>query len=218
MRKSVSAKSVFDSTVQNGFELPSEKLAVLTEKELFNRVNRKKARRQNITNAERLKSYTELNPGDFVVHVNHGIGRYTGMETMEIGGVHQDYMSIVYDNESKLFIPVTQVNLLQKYVSSEGKTPKINKLGGTAWAKTKRKVASQVEDIADDLIELYAERERKTGFPFSEDNEYQHEFDAAFPYSETDDQLRSIKEVKRDMEKDKPMDRLLVGDVGYGKN
>lgn len=208
---------VISSTVQNGFELPSEKLAVLTEKELFNRVNRKKARRQNITNAERLKSYTELNPGDFVVHVNHGIGRYTGMETMEIGGVHQDYMSIVYDNESKLFIPVTQVNLLQKYVSSEGKTPKINKLGGTAWAKTKRKVASQVEDIADDLIELYAERERKTGFPFSEDNEYQHEFDAAFPYSETDDQLRSINEVKRDMEKDKPMDRLLVGDVGYGK-
>ncbi|WP_080147103.1 transcription-repair coupling factor [Marinilactibacillus piezotolerans] len=208
---------VIPSTVQNGFELPGEKLAVLTEKELFNRVNRKRARRQNISNAERLKNYTELNPGDFVVHVNHGIGKYTGMETMEINGVHQDYMSIVYENDSKLFIPVTQVNLLQKYVSSEGKTPKINKLGGTAWSKTKRKVASQVEDIADDLIELYAERERKKGFPFSKDNEYQHEFDAAFPYSETDDQLRSIKEVKRDMEKDKPMDRLLVGDVGYGK-
>lgn len=208
---------VIPSTVQHGFELPTEKLAVLTEKELFNRVNKKRARRQNISNAERLKSYSELSPGDFVVHVNHGIGQYTGMETMEIGGVHQDYMSVVYDNESKLFIPVTQINLLQKYVSSEGKTPKINKLGGTAWSKTKRKVASQVEDIADDLIELYAERERKTGYPFSKDNAYQYEFDDAFPYTETDDQIRSIKEVKRDMEKDKPMDRLLVGDVGYGK-
>ncbi|WP_208560576.1 transcription-repair coupling factor [Marinilactibacillus kalidii] len=208
---------VIPSTLQHGFELPTEKLAVLTEKELFNRVNKKRARRQNISNAERLKSYTELSPGDFVVHVNHGIGKYTGMETMEIGGVHQDYMSIIYDNESKLFIPVTQVNLLQKYVSSEGKIPKINKLGGTAWAKTKRKVASQVEDIADDLIELYAERERKTGYPFAKDNAYQLEFDDAFPYTETDDQIRSIKEVKRDMEKDKPMDRLLVGDVGYGK-
>lgn len=208
---------VIPSTIQTGFELIHEKVAILTEKELFNRVTRKKARRTNITNAERLKSYTELSPGDYVVHVNHGIGRYTGMETMEIGGVHQDYMSIIYQNESKLFIPVTQINLLQKYVSSEGKTPKINKLGGSSWAKTKRKVASQVEDIADDLIELYAERESKTGFAFSKDNEYQHEFEMAFPYTETEDQLRSIKEVKRDMEQPKPMDRLLVGDVGYGK-
>lgn len=208
---------VIPSTIQTGFELIKEKIAILTEKELFNRVTRKKARRTNLTNAERLKNYTELSPGDYVVHVNHGIGHYTGMETMEIAGVHQDYMSIVYQNDSKLFIPVSQINLLQKYVSSEGKTPKINKLGGSTWAKTKRKVASQVEDIADDLIELYAERESQTGFIFSKDNDYQHEFEMAFPYTETEDQLRSIKEVKRDMEKIKPMDRLLVGDVGYGK-
>lgn len=208
---------VIPSTIQTGFELINEKIAILTEKELFNRVTRKKARRTNITNAERLKNYSELNPGDYVVHVNHGIGRYTGMETMQISGVHQDYMSIVYQNESKLFIPVTQLNLLQKYVSSEGKSPKINKLGGSSWAKTKRKVASQVEDIADDLIELYAQRESQTGFVFSRDNDYQHEFESAFPYTETEDQLRSIIEVKKDMEKIKPMDRLLVGDVGYGK-
>lgn len=211
------AVQVIAGSVQTGFELPHEKIAVLTEKELFNRVSKKKPRRQNLSNAERLKSYSELNKGDYVVHVNHGIGQFTGMETMNIGGVHQDYLSVVYKDSSKLFIPVTQLNLLQKYVSSEGKSPKLNKLGGTAWAKTKRKVASQVEDIADELVELYAERERKTGYPFSKDNDYQLEFDNAFPYTETDDQLRSIKEVKKDMEKDKPMDRLLVGDVGYGK-
>lgn len=211
------AIQVVPSSVQTGFELIHEKVAILTEKELFNRVTRKKARSTNISNAERLKSYTELSPGDYVVHVNHGIGRYTGMETMEIGGVHQDYLSIIYKNESKLFIPVTQINLLQKYVSSEGSAPKINKLGGSSWAKTKRKVAQQVEDIADDLIELYAERESQVGHAFLKDNDYQHEFEMAFPYTETEDQLRSIEEVKRDMEKEKPMDRLLVGDVGYGK-
>ncbi len=208
---------VISGSVQNGFELPAEKLAVLTEKELFNRIAKKKVRRQNITNAERLKSYTELNKGDYVVHVNHGIGQFLGMETMEIAGVHQDYLSVVYSDSSKLFIPVTQINLLQKYVSAEGKTPKMNKLGGTAWAKTKKRVASQVEDIADELIELYAERERKKGFAYSKENAYQQEFEDAFPYTETEDQLRSIEEIKRDMERVRPMDRLLVGDVGYGK-
>ncbi len=203
--------------LKNGFEMPQDKLVVLTERELFNKVTKKKARRQNLSNAERLKSYTELNPGDYVVHVNHGIGKYTGMETLEINGVHQDYMSIIYKDEAKLFIPVTQINLLQKYVSSEAKTPKVNKLGGTEWAKTKRKVASKVEDIADELIELYASREQETGYSFQPDNPYQKEFENAFPYTETDDQLRSTEEIKKDMESKKPMDRLLVGDVGYGK-
>ena len=208
---------IIQSSIHTGFELPEQKVAVLTEKELFNRIPKKKPRRQNISNAERLKSYSELEKGDYVVHVNHGIGQFTGMETMEINGIHQDYMSIVYSDTSKLFIPVTQLNLLQKYVSSEGKTPKLNKLGGTAWAKTKNRVAAQVEDIADDLIELYAVRENEVGYGFSADDAYQREFDDAFPYTETDDQLRTIDEVKKDMEKPKPMDRLLVGDVGYGK-
>lgn len=208
---------ILKGSIQNGFELPTDKLVLLTEHELFNKVTKKTARRQTLTNAERLKSYSELNPGDFVVHVNHGIGKYTGMETLTINGIHQDYMSIIYKDDAKLFIPVTQLNLLQKYVSSEAKTPKINKLGGTEWAKTKKKVASKIEDIADDLIELYAAREQEVGYSYSPDNEYQEEFENAFPYTETDDQLRSAAEIKHDMEGKKPMDRLLVGDVGYGK-
>jgi len=123
----------------------------------------------------------------------------------------------LYQNEDKLFIPVTQLNLIQKYVASESKTPKINKLGGSEWAKTKRKVTAKIEDIADDLILLYAKRESEKGYAFQPDDAYQKEFEDAFPYSETDDQLRSTAEIKRDMEKEKPMDRLLVGDVGFGK-
>ncbi|WP_424309414.1 transcription-repair coupling factor [Carnobacterium sp.] len=208
---------ILKGTIQNGFELPTDKLVLLTERELFNKVTKKTPRRQTLSNAERLKSYNELNPGDFVVHVNHGIGKYTGMETLTIDGIHQDYMSIIYKDEAKLFIPVTQLNLLQKYVSSEAKTPKINKLGGTEWAKTKKKVASKIEDIADELIELYAAREQEVGYSFPSDNDYQQEFENAFPYTETPDQLRSTAEIKHDMESKKPMDRLLVGDVGYGK-
>lgn len=201
----------------NGFEMPLEKVVFLTEKELFNKVKKRQPSRQKMSNAERLKSYTELAPGDFVVHVNHGIGQYTGMETIERNGIHQDYISILYQDSAKLFIPVTQLHLVQKYVSSESKTPKVNKLGGTEWAKTKNKVASRVEDIADELIELYANREAEKGYAFPPDNQDQIEFENSFPYTETDDQLRSIAEVKKDMEKEKPMDRLLVGDVGYGK-
>jgi transcription-repair coupling factor (superfamily II helicase) len=208
---------ILKGTIQNGFELPVDKLVVLTERELFNKVTKKKPRRQTLSNAERLKSYSELNPGDFVVHVNHGIGKYTGMETLTIDGIHQDYMSIIYKDDAKLFIPVTQLNLLQKYVSSEAKTPKINKLGGTEWAKTKNKVASRIEDIADELIELYAARDQEVGYAYPEDNDYQKEFEDAFPYTETPDQLRSTAEIKQDMQGKKPMDRLLVGDVGYGK-
>lgn len=201
----------------NGFELPQDKLVVVTEREIFQKVTKKRARRQTISNAERLKSYNELKTGDYVVHANHGIGKYIGMETIEIDGVHQDYMSILYQKDDKLFIPVTQLNLIQKYVSSEAKPPKINKLGGSEWTKTKSKVSKRIEDIADDLIELYAKREAERGYAFGPDDEYQKEFEDAFPYSETDDQLRSASEIKHDMEKARPMDRLLVGDVGFGK-
>ncbi len=200
-----------------GFELPMRKLVVMTEKELFNKATKRQPRRQKMSNAERLKSYTELSAGDFVVHVNHGIGKYTGMETIVVDGVNQDYISILYQDGAKLFIPVTQLHLVQKYVSSESKTPKVNKLGGTEWAKTKKKVASRVEDIADELIELYAKRESEKGYAFPPDNQDQVDFENRFPYTETDDQLRSIEEIKKDMQKEKPMDRLLVGDVGYGK-
>ncbi|MBO0482276.1 transcription-repair coupling factor [Candidatus Enterococcus courvalinii] len=206
-----------EGALQNGFELPQEKIVVITEKEIFQKTTKKRARRQTVTNAERLKSYNELKAGDYVVHANHGIGKYIGMETLEVDGVHQDYMTILYQNDDKLFIPVTQLNLIQKYVASESKAPRINKLGGSEWTKTKRKVSSKIEDIADDLIKLYAARESEIGYAFGPDDGYQKEFEEAFPYSETDDQLRSSSEIKRDMEKEKPMDRLLVGDVGYGK-
>ena len=204
-------------TVRTGFELIEEKTAVLTENDMFNRPAKKRRRQLNISNAERIKNYNELNPGDYVVHVSHGIGKYVGMETLEIKGVHQDYLSIEYQKNDRVLIPVTQLNLIQKYVSAEGKAPRIHKLGGTKWAKTKTRVQKQVEDIADDLIDLYAEREAREGYAFSKGDAYYREFEEAFPYTATPDQARSIKEVNADMEKSKPMDRLVVGDVGYGK-
>lgn len=206
------------SALKSGFEMLDESLVIMTERELFETVQRKKPRRrQNISNAERIKSYNELEVGDYVVHVNHGIGRYLGMETIEVDGVHQDYMTIAYQNDDKLFIPVTQLNLVQKYVGSHEKAPKLNRLDSKDWHRTKRKVVKRVEDMADELIELYAKREAEKGFAFSKDNEMQEDFENAFPYAETEDQLRSIEEIKKDMEKERPMDRLLVGDVGYGK-
>lgn len=203
--------------LQTGFELPEANLVVITEAEMFQKITKKRPRRQNMANAERLKSYTDLKPGDYVVHVNHGIGKFIGMQTLTVDGVHQDYMTIDYQDNAQLFIPVTQLNLIQKYVSSEDKKPRINKLGGSEWAKTKRKVAAKIEDIADELVDLYAKRAAEKGYAFPPDDSLQIDFDQSFPYVETPDQLRSIKEVKHDMEKSRPMDRLLVGDVGYGK-
>ncbi|MDQ7252621.1 transcription-repair coupling factor [Pediococcus pentosaceus] len=216
-RIQVAAVNIIGQSFPQGFDMPSTKLVVLTEKELFAKVPKKRPRQQHVENAERLKSYTELKTGDYVVHVNHGIGKFMGMTTMEVDGVHQDYMTIQYKGSGQLFIPVTQLNLVQKYVAAEGKSPKLNKLGGSDWAKTKKNVASKIEDIADDLIELYAKREAEKGFAFKPDDSYQRQFDNDFPYTETPDQLRSIEEIKKDMERERPMDRLLVGDVGYGK-
>ena len=201
----------------SGFDLPDVDLIYLTERELFNKRPHRQKRVKTLENAQRLRNYTELKPGDYVVHVNHGIGRFEGIKTLENNGVKRDYITITYQKGDQLFVPADQLKLVQKYVASEGKTPHINKLGGSEWAKTKRKVQSKVEDIADDLIDLYAKRESEKGFAFSQDDDLQRQFDDAFPYVETADQLRSIKEIKQDMEKPKPMDRLLVGDVGFGK-
>ncbi|WP_409290931.1 transcription-repair coupling factor [Peribacillus sp. SCS-37] len=203
--------------LHTGFELPMLRLAVITENELFNKKSRKPPKRQKLSNAERIKSYSELKTGDYVVHVNHGIGKYLGLETLVVGGVHKDYLHVRYQGTDKLYIPVDQIDLVQKYVGSEGKEPKLYKLGGSEWKRVKGKVESSVQDIADDLIRLYAAREASKGYAFSPDTEMQREFEAAFPYSETDDQLRSIVEIKKDMERERPMERLLCGDVGYGK-
>lgn len=208
---------IVPTNLANGFEIPLMGLVVITEGEMFKQVKKRRIRPQKLANAERIKSYLDLKPGDYVVHVNHGIGIFSGIRTMEVDGVHQDYMVINYRNNAQIFVPVTQLNLVQKYVSAESKTPHINKLGGNEWAKTKRRVASKVEDIADELVDLYAKRETEKGYAFPKDDYLQKQFDANFPYSETRDQLRSITEIKEDMEKSKPMDRLLVGDVGYGK-
>ncbi|MEK5499509.1 transcription-repair coupling factor [Bacillus sp. FSL M8-0168] len=208
---------IMEGGLQTGFELPLMKLAVITEEELFKKRVKKQARKQKMTNAERIKSYSELQIGDYVVHVNHGIGKYLGIETLEINGIHKDYLNIHYQGSDKLYVPVDQIDQVQKYVGSEGKEPKLYKLGGSKWKRVKKKVESSVQDIADDLIKLYAEREASKGYAFSPDHEMQREFEAAFPYQETEDQLRSIHEIKKDMERERPMDRLLCGDVGYGK-
>ncbi len=205
--------------LNGGFELPLHKLAILTENELFkkNTIRPKRKQKQNISNAERIKNYQELKIGDYVVHVHHGIGRFVGIETLVVNEVHKDYMLLKYSGDDKLFVPIDQIDLVQKYVGSEGKEPKLYKLGGTEWKKVKSKVQSTVEDIADDLIELYAEREAAKGYAFAEDTAMQREFEDVFPYQETEDQLRCIEEIKQDMQRIQPMDRLLCGDVGYGK-
>lgn len=211
------AVNIVIGSLSSGFELPLAKWVVLTEKELFNQVKKRKIKKQHLSNAERIKSYSELNIGDYVVHANHGIGQYTGLDTIEINGVHRDLLAIEYQNKARVLIPVDQIDMIQKYVASESKTPKVHKLGGSDWAKTKQKVAAKIEDIADELIALYAKREQEVGYSFSKDTPEQADFENAFSYVETDDQLRSAQEIKRDMEKSRPMDRLLVGDVGYGK-
>ncbi|MBU5595546.1 transcription-repair coupling factor [Amphibacillus sp. MSJ-3] len=201
-----------------GFELPLHKIAVITDQEIFKaKTKRRQQKRQKLSNAERMKSYQELKEGDYVVHVNHGIGRFVGIETLEVQGVHKDFMLLKYNGDDRLFVPIDQIDLVQKFVGSEGKEPKLYKLGGTEWKKVKNKVQSKVEDIADELIKLYAEREAMKGYAYSEDSLLQREFEDAFPYQETEDQLRSIEEIKQDMQKPRPMDRLLCGDVGYGK-
>ncbi|WP_261134726.1 transcription-repair coupling factor [Bacillus sp. Marseille-Q3570] len=204
--------------LNGGFELPMRKLVVLTEEEVFTKKTSRKPRRtQKMSNAERIKSYSELKVGDYVVHINHGIGKYLGIETLEINGVHKDYLHLRYAGDDKLYVPVEQIDQVQKYVGSEAKDPKVYKLGGSEWKKVKSKVQSSVQDIADDLIKLYAEREATKGYAFSKDGGLQQEFESVFTYQETEDQLRAIQEIKEDMEKERPMDRLLCGDVGYGK-
>ncbi|SEB20094.1 transcription-repair coupling factor (superfamily II helicase) [Thalassobacillus cyri] len=213
----VTKPTILTGNISSGFELPLHKLAVITENEMFKKKTSKPKRKQKLSNAERIKNYQELKVGDYVVHANHGIGKYLGVETLTMNGVHKDFLLVKYSGNDKLFVPIEQIDLIQKYVGSEGKEPKVYKLGGSEWGKVKRKVQSSVEDIADDLIKLYAEREASKGHAFQEDSEMQREFEASFPYQETQDQLQCIEEIKEDMEKIRPMDRLLCGDVGYGK-
>lgn len=209
--------NLIEGNLRHGFHFVDEKILLITEHEIFQKKLKRRFRRQHVSNAERLKDYNELEKGDYVVHHIHGIGQYLGIETIEIKGIHRDYVSVQYQNGDQISIPVEQIHLLSKYISSDGKVPKLNKLNDGHFKKAKQKVKNQVEDIADDLIKLYSERSQLKGFAFSADDDNQDAFDDAFPYVETDDQLRSIEEIKRDMQASQPMDRLLVGDVGFGK-
>lgn len=209
--------NLIEGNLRHGFHFVDEKILLITEHEIFQKKLKRRFRRQHVSNAERLKDYNELEKGDYVVHHIRGIGQYLGIETIEIKGIHRDYVSVQYQNGDQISIPVEQIHLLSKYISSDGKAPKLNKLNDGHFKKAKQKVKNQVEDIADDLIKLYSERSQLKGFAFSADDDDQDAFDDAFPYVETDDQLRSIEEIKRDMQASQPMDRLLVGDVGFGK-
>ena len=198
-----------------GFELSAARIAVLTEQDIFGR--RKAKLRRTASAGERIRHFREIAPGDYVVHVSHGIGKYLGVETLEVAGVHRDYLHIQYGGDDKLFVPTDQVGLLQKYIGSEGTVPRLHRMGTADWVRARAKAQKSVEDIADKLIELYAERQLAKGHAFTPDDAMQREFEEAFPYEETEDQLRAAAEIKRDMESEKPMDRLLCGDVGFGK-
>ncbi|AID01803.1 transcription-repair coupling factor [Staphylococcus xylosus] len=209
---------ITEGSLSEGFELPYMQLVVVTERELFKSKQKKKPKQQKtLTNAEKIKSYQDLKVGDYIVHVHHGVGRYLGVETLEVGGVHKDYIKLQYKGTDQLFVPVDQMDQVQKYVASEDKTPRLNKLGGSEWKKTKAKVQQSVEDMADELIELYKAREMSVGYQFGPDTAEQNDFEIDFPYELTPDQSKSIEEIKKDMEIERPMDRLLCGDVGYGK-
>ncbi len=207
-----------EGSLPSGMEYPTVKLAVLTEGQLLTRAARKPRSRVKTTNRQKLSSFTDLSPGDLIVHEFHGIGRYVGMEQIKVDGAVKDYVKIAYQGTDLLYVPATQMDLIYKYIGAAQDAPvKLNKLGGDAWEKTKKKAKAAVKDLAEGLIKLYAERKRRMGFAFAADTPWQREFEENFPFVETDDQLRCIHEIKTDMEAPAPMDRLLCGDVGFGK-
>ena len=209
-----------EGTLPFGMEYPTAKLAVLTEGQLLSRgTPKKKAAKKSATNRQKLNSFTDLTPGDLVVHENYGIGRFVAMEQIKVDGAVKDYIKIAYQGSDTLFVPATQLDLVSKYIGGGGEdTPvKLNKIGTDAWQKTKAKARKAAKDMAGELIKLYAARKRQQGFAFAADSPWQQEFEDNFPYPETDDQLRCISEIKGDMESPTPMDRLLCGDVGFGK-
>jgi len=200
-----------------GFEFPELKVCVISDKEVFGQSKMKAVSKSNKKGVGKIKSFAELKLGDFVVHTNHGIGVFKGIKQLEVDGHKKDYLHLSYDGEDTLYVPVEQLDFVQKYIGSEGKNPKINKLGGQEWIKAKAKVRNSINEIAEELLKLYAERSTLNGFVYSKDTVWQKQFEEEFPFEETPDQLTAIEDIKADMESTKPMDRLLCGDVGYGK-
>jgi transcription-repair coupling factor (superfamily II helicase) len=209
---------VTTDTLSEGLISPGLKFILFTESDIFSQVEQKKKRKvKAYDQGVKISSFEELNVGDYVVHENHGIAKYLGVKTLEVQNHNQDYLLLNYADEDKLYVPTDQIDLIQKYVGMEGSQPKLYSLGSNNWSRVKQRVKESVQEMAEELLELYAEREVATGYSFSEDTVWQQEFEADFPYQETPDQLKAIEEVKVNMESPQPMDRLLCGDVGYGK-
>lgn len=207
--------AVSRGSLHKGFEYPDIKFIIITESELISKKKKKKEKKAKHKYA--IESFTDLKVGDYIVHDNYGVGIFKGIEKIEIDGVSKDFIKISYRDDGNLYIATNQLDVIQKYIGAEGKKPKLNKLGTNEWKKAKAKVKKAVEELARDLIELYAKREVKKGHVFNKDTLWQQEFEEMFPYEETDDQVNAIEETKKDMESSKIMDRLICGDVGYGK-
>ena len=203
--------------IHRGFEYPLIKYVIITEGDMFGTEKKKKRRKKSNYQGKAIQSFSELAVGDYVVHEEHGLGIYKGIEKVERDKVIKDYIKIEYGDGGNLYLPATRLESIQKYAGADAKKPKLNKLGGTEWNKTKTRVKGAVQEIARDLVKLYAARQAQKGYQYGEDTVWQKEFEELFPYEETDDQLDAIEAVKKDMESRKIMDRLICGDVGYGK-
>lgn len=201
--------------IAEGYEYPMLKFTVIAESDIFGKAKKKKKRK--IYEGRKIQNFSELKPGDYVVHENHGLGIYQGIEKIEVDKITKDYMKIAYAKGGNLYIPATQLDLIQKYASADAKKPKLNRLGSQEWVKTKKRVRGAVKVIAKDLVELYAVRQNQEGYVYGPDTVWQQEFEEMFPFEETEDQMHAIEAVKKDMESKKIMDRLICGDVGYGK-
>lgn len=204
--------------ITSGFQYKSIKFDVITDKEMIGSNKRAKtSKNKKFNKGQKIETFLDLNVGDYVVHENNGVGRYVGIDQLSVNGVKKDYMRVVYQGGDNLYVPIDQMDKIQKFIGSDTEKIKLNKLGSNEWSKAKAKVKKEIEDMTKDLVELYAKREKVKGYKFSKDTLWQSEFETLFPYQETDDQIKSIEETKKDMESNKVMDRLICGDVGYGK-
>ena len=211
---------VLAANISQGFQYPSIKFQVITDREMLgaNKQGKKsKAKKKAKANSSKIDSFLDLKIGDYVVHENSGVGKYTGIEQISVNNIKRDYLKVVYKGGDNLYVPIDQMDKVQKYIGGDVERVKLNKLGSQDWSKAKRKVKKEIEDMTKELIDLYAKREARKGYRFSKDTLWQAEFEEKFPFQETDDQLKAIKDAKRDMESSKAMDRLICGDVGYGK-
>ncbi len=205
-------------TLSAGIDLPKEKICYISDNDIFTgQKSSKRHKKKKKTKSEQIQSFADMRSGDFVVHENHGIGKFLGIEQLTVQGDKKDYLKIKYAGNDMLYVPVEQMDIVQKYIGSDGIAPKVNKLSGGEWKATKAKAKAAIAVMAKDLLDLYAKRKMKKGHAFGEDTVWQREFEDAFPYTETDDQLRAVEEIKEDMERPVAMDRLLCGDVGFGK-